>query len=469
MPLTSTRQERFALNEWTDITLDGHAKTFSCRVENVSCGGMLLRHIEPLEVGSFVSISSQLPHQPSLSTTGEVVRVETSSLSRKQCGIGIRFDQPDNSLSQAYLQHSSQSMKMARLEKINKLTRIIHQDLLVPEVLDHVYVNFRGLIPFDRLAYARMVNGSKNARLIWVRSEYAKHLLDIGYERSLHKSSLLDLGKKKQIRIINDLQEHLAENPNSESTKLILDEGLRSSLTCPLEISDNLLGFLFFSSRKTHTYSSHHIETFEDIAGQLTIALYKNLIIQELAAAKKKLEQSTTRLAKLATKDYLTGTLNRRAFEDVLKKSWGRDVRNQHPLSLIILDIDHFKDFNDRFGHLRGDECLRSVAQALSEALKRPGDILGRYGGEEFAIILEDTPSEGAYQIAEDLRRAVMALDLPAAKQETSGLLTVSLGCATIYPNEKGSSRDLIASADRALYQAKRAGRNRVVSVRNNA
>lgn len=160
--------------------------------------------------------------------------------------------------------------------------------------------------------------------------------------------------------------------------------------------------------------------------------------------------------------DGLTGLANRRRFDEYLGVEWGRARRLKKTLSLIMIDLDAFKAFNDNYGHLAGDDCLRKVAMALKEGLKRPADLAARYGGEEFAVILPDTGKQGALALAEELRDRVEALKIPHAYSPVAQNVTVSLGVATLVPAKEESPDPLIEHADQALYQAKEKGRNRV-------
>lgn len=159
--------------------------------------------------------------------------------------------------------------------------------------------------------------------------------------------------------------------------------------------------------------------------------------------------------------DRLTGLGNRRRFDERLDQSWYQAVRLQVPLSLIILDIDHFKLYNDNYGHQAGDACLQKVATALNGCVKRAGDVIARYGGEEFAIVLFHTPMNDGMGVGETLRKAVADMEL---KHEFSGsgIVTISLGGATVIPSKDANIEDLVKSADEALYRAKAQGRNRV-------
>ncbi len=169
-------------------------------------------------------------------------------------------------------------------------------------------------------------------------------------------------------------------------------------------------------------------------------------------------------LEQLATKDGLTGIANRRAFDDVLQTEWRRAIREAKLISLLMVDVDHFKNYNDCFGHQAGDECLKRVAEILAKSMLRPGDFVARYGGEEFAVILPDVDRAGAMLLAERIRMAVELLHIPNGNPDGAPV-TVSVGSATAIVLEKITATELLRTADAALYQAKHEGRNRVVAV----
>ena len=170
----------------------------------------------------------------------------------------------------------------------------------------------------------------------------------------------------------------------------------------------------------------------------------------------EQLEEANRRLEELSFLDSLTDIANRRQFEQILDLEWRRAVRSGAPLSLILADIDNFKLFNDTHGHQAGDRCLRDVATLMDSIVQRAGDQVARYGGEEFAAILPETDAQGAASIAERMRQAVEALETDG------GRVTVSFGVATVIANDRSAPNALVAAADSALYDAKRAGRNAV-------
>ena len=166
----------------------------------------------------------------------------------------------------------------------------------------------------------------------------------------------------------------------------------------------------------------------------------------------------------IATTDGLTQVANRRCFDERLQSEWHRLMQGKQQLSLIMLDVDYFKRYNDCYGHQAGDTCLVQVAKAATAAVKRSTDLFVRYGGEEFAAILPSTDAAGAIAVAESMRQAIRDLGIPHEQSEVSSIVTVSMGIATVIPTAKISPDELVAVADRALYDAKRQGRDRYKS-----
>jgi len=173
-------------------------------------------------------------------------------------------------------------------------------------------------------------------------------------------------------------------------------------------------------------------------------------------------KQSEDALQRAAMLDPLTKIANRRQFDAFLEKEWQRAIRNAQPLSLVVLDVDHFKLYNDTLGHAAGDTCLQQVAQALQGHAARPTDLAARYGGEEFVLLFGETPLDAATRLAEMIRTAVEALQLAHPRSPSSPWLTVSVGVATIVPTQLDEIENLFVCADRAMYAAKAGGRNRV-------
>jgi diguanylate cyclase (GGDEF)-like protein len=194
-----------------------------------------------------------------------------------------------------------------------------------------------------------------------------------------------------------------------------------------------------------------------------------SILFSEQRRMDRDLRESLARTAALASLDGLTGVANRRTFDTQLEERWRIAAGNQTSLALLMIDADHFKEFNDRLGHQAGDACLRALAGALSQCVSRPGDLVARFGGEEFGILLPNTPPEGARHVAETIRAAICDLGIshppPPGGSSLEGvsqqrLLTVSIGCVALVPPQGAQFQQFVELADRALYRAKRDGRN---------
>lgn len=262
---------------------------------------------------------------------------------------------------------------------------------------------------------------------------------DLNREPDFDLSAILELPGKnsKVMRVTRQVREAMKGiEPMSEGGTELLVMRLKS---LPAVVSEQ--SNMCFEIRVV----SHNLDGFVCVARDVTV-----MEVQEKA------------LLELVGTDPLTKIANRRRFDEVLQKEWRRQLRDKKPLSLIMMDIDHFKKLNDSQGHLVGDRCLITIASALESLCLRPGDTAARYGGEEFAIILPETQLDGAGVVAERLREGIAGLKIPLFGESSSETVTVSVGVSEVVPGLTSSSEDLVKQADKALYEAKAAGRNRV-------
>ncbi len=208
---------------------------------------------------------------------------------------------------------------------------------------------------------------------------------------------------------------------------------------------------------------------FIQFSGLVGLVLCVHLLMSVLRSmennARQVLREANRRLAFQASTDGLTGIANRRSFDHALEEEWLCHQRAQVPLSLVLIDADFFKEYNDACGHLAGDDCLRLIARVVQSGVRRAGDLVARYGGEEFAVILPNTNEAGARIAATKIQESVKALEIPHPRSPISCYISISIGTATIVPTRASSLLDFLHDADVALYQAKESGRDRIVHV----
>jgi len=230
---------------------------------------------------------------------------------------------------------------------------------------------------------------------------------------------------------------------------------VRAKLVVPILQGDRLWGLLIaHHCRAPRYWHPQESRLLNQLATQIAIAIQQSELYQQLQLANEQLQN-------LVMIDQLTQIANRRAFDQKLKEEWHRLLREQSPLSLLLCDIDHFKQYNDTYGHSAGDICLTLIAQALKQGAKRSTDLVARYGGEEFAVVLPNTNADGAFLVAQKIHQAVQKINIPHVASNVEQYVTLSIGIATVIPITGMTPLDLIKAADQALYQAKAQGRNR--------
>ncbi|NJL90912.1 MAG: diguanylate cyclase [Coleofasciculaceae cyanobacterium SM2_1_6] len=267
----------------------------------------------------------------------------------------------------------------------------------------------------------------------------------------------------QQPQIIEDLSTVVNED-EFLSVKQAIEEGIRGVISIPVisqqeavtEPNRMVVAVLTFFQKKNLVIRLDSLQLIMTIANQLSSFIQRK-------QAEDQLRELNLELKKLANLDGLTQVANRRRFDDYFLQEWSRAMREGQWLSLILCDVDYFKPYNDHYGHLAGDDCLQRVAQTMNDHVQRPADLVARYGGEEFVVLLPNTSSGGAEQVARNLQSRIQSLRLPHAQSTVKPYVTMSLGVASVIPRANLSPEDLISAADQALYQAKHQGRDRVV------
>ena len=241
----------------------------------------------------------------------------------------------------------------------------------------------------------------------------------------------------------------------------------QGELRLPLWSQDRLWGYLMLQYSTQAIFSRENEQFLKLMVKQLQIAIERTELYGQLKTTQTQLlntidqlEAANHKLEQIAKYDSLTQLANRRYLDSYLEREWQRACREHQPLSAILIDIDYFKLYNDTYGHLQGDNCLKQVGQLLLHDAKRPADLVARYGGEEFVVVLPNTKKSGAIVVAQQIQTAVNQAQIPHVTHQFSDHVTISLGVATLLPDQNQSPTQLLTLADKALYQAKQTGRN---------
>ncbi|CCQ74977.1 diguanylate cyclase [Magnetospira sp. QH-2] len=260
----------------------------------------------------------------------------------------------------------------------------------------------------------------------------------------------------------------IVENGYGEGIQATLEQGLNAQRELITELNRFVKTFEEISLKEAGGASAAIAHTQRNMmflsGGALALALTIGIMVSAREGRnKRRLRDNRDQLAKMSSTDALTGIANRRRFDEFFEFAWHQATRSSLPLSLILIDIDHFKLYNDHYGHAQGDDCLVAVARAIDDVIGRSTDLAARFGGEEFACVLCDTSVEGAIALAEQVRLAVAALGEEHVKSQTADHVTVSVGLATCIPSRDGDMAQFFKAADSFLYAAKHQGRNRVI------
>lgn len=322
-------------------------------------------------------------------------------------------------------------------------------DLLLTRIVEYVHCHF----PLSTAAIL-LVDAEQ--------SEFEQTAQAGGVERTVPLKKKWGVDRGIVGRAIRTGEVQLVMDVREDPDYLEVDPRVTSEYALPIQLGGRTLGVLNLEATSPESFSRENQTVFRTFADQLAGAIHMASMNQELEEANARLRRANRRLARLSSRDGLTGVANRRRLDRMLVREWRRAGRAGTPLSLLMADIDFFKGYNDLHGHQRGDEVLRQVAEALAGALHRTGEMVARYGGEEFAVLLPATDAEHAAVVGERLREVVEALQIPHGASSAGAWVTLSLGAATARPRAGLRARMLVEHADRALYQAKREGRNRV-------
>ncbi|MET0267360.1 MAG: diguanylate cyclase [Duganella sp.] len=423
---------------------------------------------------------------------------------RRDAAILIVDDAPDNlaMLRKLMVEQGYQVFVATSGERALKIARRVHPDLILLDVM------MPGMDGFETCRQLKLHSGTARIPVIFMSARNATEDVVAGFDlgavdyisKPLRMAEVLARVRTQlQIRVTVDTQEEQAERlrtivNNMAEGLLIIEADGRIQFTNPA--CDKYLGY------PENALAGHHIsELLNPLVAQEYLEYFgryiaapglahshgtREVIIRHRSGSSVCMDltltpmylrqplfigllhdithhkQSEDALQRAAMVDPLTKIANRRHFDSFLEKEWQRSMRSGQPLSLVVLDVDHFKLYNDTLGHPAGDACLQQVAQAIASHAMRSTDLAARYGGEEFVLLFAETPADTARELAESIRAHIESLQIPHPRSTTSAWLTVSIGVATILPHQLDNTESLFVAADRAMYVAKEGGRNQV-------
>jgi|JI7StandDraft_1071085.scaffolds.fasta_scaffold00217_11 diguanylate cyclase (GGDEF)-like protein/PAS domain S-box-containing protein len=360
-------------------------------------------------------------------------------------GIAVSQEITDRKRVEESLQKQAQ-----REQALNRVIQTIRNSLDLTTIFEIAVSEIAQLLEVERVTITKYIAEKELWRVV---SDYHQ-LVDIpdilGMEFTQGDHSVYDQLKNQPFVLINNTLE-----PQEENVLKFAKIFHGDSLIIPLTIESELWGILTLLSHKKSPWQESEISLASAVADQLAIAIHQSELYQDL-------QEANEELSRLASLDGLTQIPNRRRFDEYLNLEWRRLRREKKFLSLIFLDVDYFKRYNDTYGHLAGDDCLKQIAQVLTTVIHRPADLIARYGGEEFAIILPHTNIDGALHIAGTVLRRIQNLKIPHSQSLIKPYVTVSIGVASIIPTLELLPQDLIHAADQSLYLAKKSGRDRI-------
>lgn len=368
---------------------------------------------------------------------------------------GVTFDITAQRTAEALLHH-----QVDRERLVAKIAQDISQGQDLQAILQRILGDVRAFLQVDRLAILDLQSTMQGNIMVEAISATVPSMLQWQFRDPLViEEKYLRLYRQGRLVAVNNVHEQ--QLPTAALAFLAYFQ-IQAEILVPLSQEGDLWGLLVAHHATPRPWQPEDIRLLTTLATQVSIAIQRDRLHRELTRA----NQQLTRLAYL---DGLTQVANRRRFEQYIHKEWRRLLRERAPLAVIMADIDHFKSYNDLYGHQAGDDCLRRVAGLLSSAVQRPADLVARYGGEEFVVVLPQTDLAGAVQVAEKMCSLVRMHHIPHRGCPDHGVVTLSLGVAATLPSLRSHPEALIQTADHALYQAKHQGRNQVSSAYHQA
>lgn len=407
-------------------------------------------HWESLKQYKTMTFCSQLRAK-----SGNIVPIEVSinyiEFNGKEYNFCFCRDVTERHQAEMTLRQQNEREKM-----ISAITQNIRQSLDLTYILNTTVGEVRRFLSLDRVVIYRF--NSDFSGTVIVESVGGQWTPTLG-EKIRDSYLMTKCATPYQTSYIQTIEDIYTANLSECHIKLLAKYEVRANLVVPISKDEELWGLLVaYQCSKPRQWQQWEIDCLSTLSAQLAIAISQ-------AELYRKLEIANQELHRLATIDNLTQIANRRRFDQYLENEWCRLAGEQSPLSLILCDVDYFKLYNDTYGHLAGDECLKQIAKVIKQVTKCSTDLVARYGGEEFAIILPNTTSKNAFHLAEHVQLKIEELGIIHGSSLVSNLVTLSLGIASVIPCDRTSPLILVSAADKALYKAKEQGRNRIAGL----
>ncbi|MCS6781772.1 MAG: diguanylate cyclase [Gloeomargarita sp. SKYG98] len=352
-------------------------------------------------------------------------------------------------LLEAYAAMQELQQRSAQERKLTQITAHMRGSLEMDTILKTTVAEVRDLLQVEQVAIGEFqATGG---------FQFTVESTNPGWPSVVHKPLPLMTPQTDGIDWLVQVADGETVDTDTWYGQLIRQWGMQAFLAVPVVVGERLWGLLTAHHYSTpRPWSPHEVNMLQQLTMQLASALQQSQLYHQLQAANGELQR-------LAASDGLTQVYNRRRFDEYLAQQWQQLASEGASLALILADIDFFKRYNDTYGHLAGDECLRQVAQTITQVANRTDNLVARYGGEEFAVVLPRVPLARAVTLAEQIRVAVEQLRIPHSNSMVHEWVTLSLGVTCMTPTADNSPAELVAAADHALYQAKQQGRNCVV------
>ena len=406
--------------------------------------GDLDRSIAYYQLRSKILASIEKSEREKMLRTIEVQIEADRSMREKELyrALSQQLEEKAQQLSEAY----------TSLSVISEMGRTITATQDLTAIFAHAHAKLQELMPADAFGVG-IYNADEDAIVHYYLVEDGIPLGAYSISMSSTNSLAVTCFRQGTGLLVNSPQEdvsHMVENVSIER-----GDSMSAVMFHPLRVEGETIGVISVQSRREHAYSDRALEILGLLASYLAIAIRNAEKSHELQALNR-------RLGELSNRDGLTGIANRRRFDQFLKDTWHSGMRQEYPVSLILVDTDCFKQYNDHYGHLQGDETIKALANTIAACVYRRTDLVARYGGDEFVVVLGDTNAEGALITARKIREAVAQLAIEHKASPIEARVTLSIGVATVTPGRGSAPEELIAACDLALYQAKNAGRNRI-------